>query len=134
MKDKSNKGSSKKYNKDTNSLDHCKDSLRKYLESRPYINQIEYPEICKKFGLPYLPSIFRQVYYKRIFQLIIDNGPLTMATVSKITKIPQKYGCYVKRNLEKNGYVKVYELGQCPTTGSHGVQFITATKKANNYE
>jgi hypothetical protein len=132
---KSNKGSFKiRYDKSTKSFEECKNALIKYLESRPYIDKIEYPSLCKKFELPFIPSIFRKVYYRRVVQLFRDNEPLTIATVNKMTKIPHKYLCQVKRQLEKHGYIKVRSIGQCPTTGSPSVQFVTITTKGLNYE
>lgn len=98
--------------------------LIKYVRESKYIDVLEQSAICKSFGLPYRPSVFRQEYTRRIIQFLKENTT-TASTVSKQTGIPQKYICQVKRNLEDKGRLKVVKFDRCPTTGSPNVQFLT---------
>jgi len=104
------------------------ESLKKYISSNPYIDMLEQPKICKKFNIPYSISIFRAIYRQRFYNFLLDNTT-TVATVSKVTKIPHKYLCEVKAYFEKKGLLKVLYLDRCPTTTSKNVQFISTNKE-----
>ncbi len=120
------KTTAKAFSKDTNFFSKV-DALRKYIESRTAIDVIEHSKICFSFGLPYLPKIFQEVYDKKVLQAI-EHEPLTAATISKLTGLPHKYICQVKRRLVKSGHIRVSHLDRCPTTGNKNVQFLIATK------
>lgn len=100
------------------------ESLKKYVRQSPYIDILEQPNVCKSFNLPFRPRIFQKEYTRRIIEYLIEHTT-TASTVSKITSIPQKYFCQVKRNLEKKGLLEVVRYDRCPTTGRRNVQFLT---------
>lgn len=110
----------KRQNKDTNK----RQLLRKYVEENEYIDVTKQHEICEKFGLPYIASIFREVYRNRFYAEVFKE-PSTAATVEHITGIPHKYLTECKAYYEKKGLLKVLAIGVCPTTKSRNVQFVS---------
>ena len=98
--------------------------LKKYVRDSKYIDILEQATICKSFGFTYRPSIFREEYTRR-FIIFLKENTTTTSTVAKMTGIPQKYLCQVKRNLEEKGRLKVVKYDRCPTTGALNVQFLT---------
>jgi len=107
-----------------NSFKERLEQLKKFVRESKYIDVLEQSTVCKSFGLPYRPSVFREEYTLRVKQFLKENTT-TASTVTKMTGIPQKYICQVKRLLEEKGLLKVEKIDRCPTTGSPNVQFLT---------
>ena len=107
--------------------DTKKAQLRQYIVQSKYIPIENQPSVCHSFGLPYCPSIFREVERKRFFEYLQETIT-TCSVASNETGIPQKYLCQVKRSLQKNGLLQVVKFGSCPLTLRPGVQFITTNK------
>jgi len=101
--------------------------LKSYIETRSYIDITEQPEVCKSFELPFIKSVFREIYRQRFFKCLQD-APKTVAEVEKITGIPQKYLTICKLYYQKRGLLRVVALGVCPITKSRNVQFVTTCK------
>lgn len=101
-------------------------ALTQYLESNKTFDKIEHPAICSMFNLPYLPIVFAKVYYRRMLDTIKQHGPITAATISKMTGLQHKYVCQIKRAQCREKLIYVSHLGKCPTTGSLSVQFLAA--------
>ncbi len=98
--------------------------LEQYVRQSDYIDCLEQPKVCASFGLPNIKEVFRKEYRGRFFNYLQEHTT-TCATVSKHTKIPQKYLCECKDYLEKKGLLEVVSLDKCPTTGSNRVQFLS---------
>ena len=102
--------------------------LRKYLLENKYLDIQEQPKICKQFGLQYQRELFRSVYRERFYHYLLENVT-TVATVERVTGIPQKYLTVCKLYYQKLGLLKVVGFGICPTTKSKNVQFVSTNPK-----
>jgi len=101
--------------------------LKAYIAQSKYIDCKEQPQVCKQFGLHYMPELFRNEYRTRFFNYLLEHTT-TCATVTKETGIPQKYLTECKAYYENKGLLKVLYLGKCPTTGSSEVQYLSTNK------
>ena len=101
-----------------------KEELIAFVANSPYIDKENQPEVCKRFGFKYAPSIFRDEYRKRVKQFL-RNRITTAATVSKFTLIPHKYITQVKSRLEKANELVVVKLDRCETTQTSNVQYLS---------
>lgn len=101
--------------------------LQDYVNQSSYIDISKQPLICNHFGLHYRPSIFRSEYRLRFYNYLLDHTT-TVATISKATKIPEKFLCHCKAYYEKRNMVEVVAIGICPTTGSNNVQFLSTNE------
>lgn len=99
-------------------------ALKKYISEQPYIPIQDQPKICEAFGLPPLRKVFRQEYKQRFYDYLYENIA-TVATVEFVTGIPQKYLTTCKTYYENKGLLQVVDSGQCPTTLSLNVQFLS---------
>ena len=111
--------------------DNSLEQLKNYIQSNPYIEILEQPKICASFGFSYKVNVFREVYRNRVYDQLKEHTT-TMATVSKVTKIPHKYLCEVKAFYEKRQLLKVVYLDRCPTTNSKNVQFVSTNPNVWN--
>lgn len=100
------------------------EQLKAYIRKSPYIEPLEQPKICNSFGVPFMVTLFRKEYTRRFYEYL-KKHTTTVSTVSKDTRIHQKYLCQVKKLLEDKGLLKVVKIGKCPTTGARGVQFLS---------
>lgn len=100
------------------------EQLKAYVQQSKYIDVLEQRGVCASFGLPYMVNVFRDEYRKRFYEYLKSNIT-TVATVSKVTGIPEKYLCQVKSYFESRKMLKVLFEDRCPTTGSKGVNFLS---------
>lgn len=109
--------------KDTN-----KERLTAYLKTLSrFPGVLEHPIIARSFTVTNYRPIFRANAIRRILNKTFIE-PLTAATISKQTGLNHKYICRLKRELEKRKQIRVIDFGQCPTTLSKGVQFISSNQ------
>ena len=102
-----------------------------FIQDSDYIDKLDQFHVCERFGLHYMPDLFRREYRKR-FCNYLKEYTTTVATVSKATSIPHKYLCECKAYYEERGLLKVVGFGNCPTTGSPNVHFVLTN--TNNWD
>ena len=100
------------------------EKLKATIKNSPYIPLLEQHSICKELGLTYKKALFSNEYKKRFYNFLF-NTTTTVAAVSKATNIPHKLLCQYKRYYEKRDKIEVVFLGECPSTGSKNVQFLS---------
>lgn len=111
-----------KRGKDTQKTEQLKDYLNG-LKYHPPVS--EHGTIARSFGVPNYRPIFRADAVRRFINAT-HSEPTTAATVSNLTGITHKYLCQLKKNLEEAERIKVVGFGQCETTRSHGVQYLSS--------
>ena len=89
-------------------------ALLKGLEYCNHIPPILQQKLCKRLGMPYKKKAFIELY-KRVYIRYLKKYETTNATLEKITTIPHKFLCILKRQLEKEGIIEVYKEDFCPT-------------------
>lgn len=100
--------------------------LKKYvasLKKHPPVR--EHYAIAKSFSVLNYRFIFRQDAIRRFINAT-HFEPTTAATIEKLTGIKHKYICQLKSQLEKSNLIKVVGTGNCGTTGSSNVQYLSS--------
>jgi hypothetical protein len=98
--------------------------LLAYIKQSKYIDILEQPKICNSFHLPYVKSIFEKEYSKRFYDYL-HKKPSSRFEVFKITGIPEKYLCQVKKRLEEKGTLKVLFEGYCKVAKKNNIQILS---------
>lgn len=101
-----------------------KAQLIAYINQVKYIDILEQPKICDSFGLPYIKSIFEKEYTQRFYNYLYKK-PSSRFEVFKITGIPEKYLCQVKKRFEEKGKLKVLYNGFCEVAKKDNIQILS---------
>lgn len=88
---------------------------------------IEHKTIAQSFEVSNYQGIFKQDAIRRLIEKTAIE-PKTASTLTKETGINQKYICRLKMQLVNEKRLFVTYIGQCPTTLSRGVQFLSSDK------
>lgn len=88
---------------------------------------IEHKTIAQSFEVSNYQGIFKQDAIRRLIEKTAID-PKTASTLTKETGINQKYICRLKMQLVNEKRLFVAYIGQCPTTLSRGVQFLSSDK------
>ena len=126
MENQNNKANAFQYKRqqqDTN-----KKRLISYLQTlSKFPEVIEHKTIAQSFEVSNYQRIFKQEAIRRLIKKT-DIEPKTASTLTKETGINQKYICRLKTQLVNEKRLFVAYIGQCPTTLSKGVQFLSSDK------
>ena len=132
---KANTFQQKRQPQDTN-----KKRLLSYLQTlSKFPEVIEHKTISQSFEVTNYRPIFKNDAIRRLLEHTL-NEPKTASTLTEETGINQKYICRLKKQLVDEKRLFVAYIGQCPTTLSRGVQFLSSDKsyspttKANIHE
>lgn len=126
MENQNNKANAfqhKRQPQDTN-----KKRLASYLQTlSKFPEVIEHKTIAQGFEVSNYQGIFKQEAIRRLIEKTAIE-PKTASTLAKETGINQKYICRLKVQLVNEKRLFVAYIGQCPTTLSRGVQFLSSDK------
>lgn len=124
MKNQNSKANSfeqKRKLQDTN-----KKRLVSYLQTlSKFPEVIEHKTIAQTFKVSNHQGIFKQEAIRRLIENTA-NEPKTASTIANETGVKQKYICRLKAQLVKEERLFIAFIGQCPTTLSRGVQFLSS--------
>jgi hypothetical protein len=105
-----------------------KKRLTSYLQTlSKFPDVIEHKTIAQSFEVSNYKGIFKQEAIRRLIEKTAIE-PKTASTLSKETGVKQKYICRLKKQLVNEKRLFVAYIGQCPTTLSRGVQFLSSDK------
>lgn len=105
-----------------------KKRLLSYLQTlSKFPEVIEHKAIAHFFDVSNYQGIFKQEAIRRLIEKTAIE-PKTASTLTKETGINQKYICRLKMQLVNEKRLFVAYIGQCPTTLSRGVQFLSSDK------
>lgn len=108
--------------------DKNKKRLINYLKTlSKFPDVIEHKTIAQSLEVSNYKGIFKQEAIRRL----IEKTAIELKTASTLTKetgINQKYICRLKMQLVNEKRLFVAYIGQCPTTLSRGVQFLSSDK------
>lgn len=126
MENQNNKANAfqhKRQPKDTN-----KKRFVSYLQTlSKFPEVIEHKTIAQGFEVSNYKGIFKQEAIRRLIEKTAIE-PKTASTLTNETGIKQKYICRLKKQLVNEKRLFVAYIGQCPTTLSRGVQFLSSDK------